>query len=113
MADGPLTVHDFERLTAAPRRLVLPSCDSARLASVGADELLGFAAALLPLGTVGIVASVVPVDDGATAALMVDLHDALRRGVSMAEGLLVARTTAGDGPLATATACAFVAFGPG
>jgi len=113
MDDGPLTVHDLDRLTAAPRRLVLPSCDSARLAPVGADELLGFAAALLPLGTVGITASVMPVDDDATAPFMVDLHDALRRGMTMAEGLQAARARAGDGPLATATACSFVAFGPG
>jgi hypothetical protein len=52
LADGPLTVHDLERLRRAPRRLVLPSCDSAQLAPAGADELLGLAAALLPLGTV-------------------------------------------------------------
>jgi hypothetical protein len=56
---------------------------------------------------------VVPVDDDATTPFMVDLHDALRRGLTLAEGLQAARARAGDGPLATATACSFVAFGPG
>ncbi len=113
MDDGPLTVHDFEGLAAAPHRLVLPSCDSARLAPAGVDELLGLVAALLPLGTEGIVASVVPVDDEATAELMVDLHRALRHGVTMAEALVAVRAKAGEDPLVLATASSFVAFGPG
>ena len=41
MDDGPLTVHDFERLRRAPYRLILPCCDSGLLAPAGADELLG------------------------------------------------------------------------
>jgi hypothetical protein len=60
LADGPLIVHDFDRLRRAPHRLILPACDSGRLAPAGADELLGLATALLPLGTVAMVASVVP-----------------------------------------------------
>ncbi len=48
MADGPLIVHDFERLARSPYRIILSSCDTARLASVGADELLGLVTALLP-----------------------------------------------------------------
>jgi CHAT domain-containing protein len=111
LADGPLTVHDLERLRRAPRRLVLPSCDSAQLAPAGADELLGLAAALLPLGTVGLVASVVPVNDDATAPLMLALHDGLRRGESMAEALRGARATAPADPVAQATARSFLALG--
>jgi CHAT domain len=61
--DGPMTVHDVERLRRAPFRLILPSCESGLLAPVGADELLGLASALLPLGTTGIVASVAQVND--------------------------------------------------
>ncbi|MGW0583066.1 CHAT domain-containing protein, partial [Streptomyces sp. NPDC002920] len=45
MADGPLIVHDFERLARSPYRIILSSCDTARLASVGADELLGLVTA--------------------------------------------------------------------
>ena len=86
MADGPLTVHDFERLRRPPYRLILPCCDSGRLAAAGADELLGLIAALLPLGTAGIVASVGPVDDEATAGVMRLLHDGLRHGLSYGRG---------------------------
>ncbi|WP_433210186.1 CHAT domain-containing protein [Dactylosporangium sp. CS-047395] len=109
--DGPLTVHDFERMPAAPYRLVLSACDSARLAPSGADELLGLAAALLPLGTAAIVASVVPVDDEVTAGLMQTLHRGLRAGLCPAEALCAMRADASGDPLATATACAFTAIG--
>ncbi|GAA3450511.1 hypothetical protein GCM10018962_23440 [Dactylosporangium matsuzakiense] len=113
MHDGPLTVHDFERLRTAPYRLVLSSCDSARLAPSGADELLGLAAALLPLGTAAIIASVVPVDDEATADLMQTPHRGLRHGLTAAAALSAMRTEAAEDPLATATACAFTAIGAG
>jgi hypothetical protein len=111
--DGPLTVYDFERLRRAPHRIVLPSCGSGRLLPVGADELLGLATALLPLGTAGIVASLVPVNDAATVPLMVALHTALRAGATCAEALHEARRAAGDDPVHRATALSFVALGAG
>ena len=77
MADGPLTVHDLERLQVAPYRLVLSACESGVLAPVGADELLGLASALFSIGTAGLVCSIAEVNDDATAALMLDLHDHL------------------------------------
>ncbi|HEX4818462.1 MAG TPA: CHAT domain-containing protein [Nonomuraea sp.] len=89
--DGPLTGYDLERLRRAPYRLVLSSCDSGQMAPVGADELLGLATALLRLGTAGIVASVVPVNDETAVPVMVGLHDGLRRGLSLAEALCQAR----------------------
>jgi CHAT domain-containing protein len=113
MADGPLIVHDLERLRRPPYRLILPCCDSARLAAAGADELLGLTAALLPLGTAGIVASVGPVNDAAAAGLMVALHEGLRRGLSTAQALAGVRRAAeqaGD-PATVATAWSFVALG--
>ena len=66
MHDGPLTVYDFEQLHRAPYRLILSSCDSGVMAPAGADELLGLVSSLLPLGTAGIIASVVPLNDSAT-----------------------------------------------
>ncbi|MFC7503177.1 CHAT domain-containing protein, partial [Nocardioides sp. GCM10030258] len=71
LADGPLTVHDLERLQRAPYRVVLSACESGVLAPVGAEELLGLAAALFSLGTAGLVSSVAEVNDTATADLMV------------------------------------------
>ena len=109
--DGPLTVHDFERLGRAPHWLVLSSCDSGVAAAVGADELLGLASSLVPLGAVGIVASVVPVNDPAAVPLMLALHDALQKGATLPGALLAARKATSGDPLAEATAHSFIALG--
>ncbi len=119
--DGPLTVHDLERLRSAPHRLILPSCDSGLLAPTGADELLGLTSALIPLGTAGIVASVTRVNDDATVKLMQALHDRLRRGGTLSESLRAARCDLGergdrdlgDDPVQTATGWSFIALGAG
>jgi CHAT domain-containing protein len=109
--DGPLTVHDFERLARAPYRLVLSSCDSGVAAPVGADELLGLVSSLVPLGAAGIVASIVPVNDEAAVPVMLVLHDALQGGATLAEALLAARQAVSSDPLAYATAHSFLALG--
>ena len=111
LADGPLTVHDLERLRVAPHRLVLSACESGVLAPVGADELLGLASALFSIGTAGLVSSVAEVNDEATAVLMVDLHDRLAEGGGLADALLAARTAASGDPTREATAAAFLALG--
>jgi tetratricopeptide (TPR) repeat protein len=111
MDDGPLTVHDFERLRRAPYRLILPSCDSAVLAPAGADELLGLTSTLVPLGTAGIVASVAPVNDRAVVQLMLALHRKLRRGGTLAESLRDARGDLDDDPSHIATGWSFIAMG--
>lgn len=111
--DGPLTVHDLEQLGRAPRLLLLPSCDSALLSPAGADELLGLTSSLLPLGTVGMVAGVVPVDDAATRPLMTALHRHLREGHRLAEALRRARAGSPADPVAVATGWSFVSMGAG
>ncbi|MFF9765980.1 CHAT domain-containing protein [Streptomyces sp. NPDC014636] len=111
MADGPLIVHDFERLARSPHRIILSSCDTARLASVGADELLGLVTALLPLGTAGVVASSAPVNDAAVVPLMLALHKGLGAGLSLAEALRDARAVLPGDPAHQATGWAFAAFG--
>ena len=87
MHDGPLTVYDFEQLHRAPYRLILSSCDSGVMAPAGANELLGLVSSLLPLGTAGVIASVVPLNDSATVPLMVGLHRYLRMGHTLAEAM--------------------------
>jgi hypothetical protein len=109
--DGPLTVHDFERLGRAPYRLVLSSCDSGVAAAVGADELLGLVSSLVPLGAAGIVASVVPVNDLAAVPLMLALHDALQGGATLPGALLSARKATSGDPQAEATAHSFITLG--
>jgi tetratricopeptide (TPR) repeat protein len=109
--DGPLTVYDLEQLKQAPYRVVLSSCDSAVGAAVGADELLGLVSALISLGSAGVVASVVPVNDPATVPLMIALHDHLRAGSGLAEALTLARHAVSDDPVARSTAYAFITLG--
>ena len=109
--DGPLTVHDFERLTKAPYRLVLSACDSGVMVPVGANELLGLSSALLSLGTAGIVSSIAEVNDEATVDLMLDLHHGLAKGLGLAEVLLLARERAKGDLVPEATAAAFLALG--
>jgi CHAT domain-containing protein len=109
--DGPLTVYDLERLRRAPYRVVLSSCNSAVGAAVGADELLGLVSALIALGSAGVVASVVPVNDPATAPLMIALHDHLRAGSGLAESLALAQRAVSDDSVARSTAYSFIALG--
>jgi len=109
--DGPLTVHDLERLNRAPHRLVLSSCDSGVAATVGADELLGLVSSMVQLGAAGIVASVVPVNDLAAVPLMLALHDALPGGATLPEALLTARKATSGDPVTEATAHSFIALG--
>jgi tetratricopeptide (TPR) repeat protein len=109
--DGPLIVHDFERLGRAPYQLILAGCDSGTAAPVGADELLGLVSSLVPLGAAGVVASIMPVNDLAVLPLMLALHDALQPGTKLPEALLAMRRAAGDDPRAEATAHSFMALG--
>lgn len=77
LVDGPLGVHDLERLARAPRTVVLTACEAGRSVVGAGDELLGTAAALLSLGVRTVVAPVVPVADRAAADFAVDLHRGL------------------------------------
>jgi len=109
--DGPLTVYDLERLHRGPRRLVLSSCDSGVTAPAGADEVLGLASSLLPLGTTGIIASVVPVHDAAVVPLMTALHQELRAGATLPEALTNVRPAPGADPVAAAAGWSFICLG--
>ena len=109
--DGPLTVYDLERLRRGPRLLVLSSCDSGVAAPAGADEVLGLASSLIPLGTTGIAASVVPVNDVAVVPLMIALHRELRAGAPLARALRDARRDLEADPVAAATAWSFICLG--
>jgi CHAT domain-containing protein len=109
--DGPLTVHDFERLRRAPHRFVLSACDSGVLVPVGANELLGLATALMSMGTAGILSSVAPVNDEATAELMVDVHRGLDDVDDLGVVMQRVRERAAGDVVREATAAAFVALG--
>jgi tetratricopeptide (TPR) repeat protein len=87
LADGPLTGYDLERLTSAPRLIVLASCSAAMAEVRPGDELMGFAAALLAQGTIAVVAPLLPVPDDATRVAALAVHRALRTGVRPAQAL--------------------------
>jgi tetratricopeptide (TPR) repeat protein len=113
MHDGPLTVYDFEQLRQAPYRMILSSCESGALAPAGSDELLGLVSSLLPLGTSGIIAATLPLNDHAIVPVMVGLHRHLRAGRNLAESMCnVRRELIGD-PVQQATAASLITLGAG
>ena len=111
LADGPLLVHDLQHLRRPPHRVVLSACESGVMAPVGDQELLGLAAALLSMGTAGVVSSLAEVDDAATVEVMVALHAALRAGGGLGDALLAARQAAAGVPVLAATAASFTVLG--
>jgi tetratricopeptide (TPR) repeat protein len=111
LADGPLLVHDLQGLRRPPHRVVLSACESGVMAPVGDQELLGLAAALLSMGTAGVVSSLAEVDDAATVEVMVALHASLRAGGGLGEALLAAREVAAGDQVLAATAASFTVLG--
>jgi hypothetical protein len=105
LADGLLNVYELQQLAHAPELVVLSACDLALSALHPGDELLGFAAALLGMGTRTIVASVVPVPDAAARRLMLAFHRDLLEGAAPAAAL--ARAQAG------AKTAGFICLGAG
>jgi hypothetical protein len=113
-ADGPVVVHDLERLRTVPRTVVLAACDGGRSVVHTGDELLGLAATFLACGSAQLVASVLPIPDAETAPLMVALHRRLVAGEPCATALADAQQAMRDaGPAALAAAAGFVCLGAG
>ena len=106
LADGPLTVYDLESLGRAPRVLVLSACDSALSGIHPGDELMGVASALLAQGSKTLIASVAPVGDEHTRALMSRLHLELGQGARPAHALAAAQAAHPEAP-------AFICLGSG
>lgn len=111
LGDGPLTVHDLQRLDRAPHRIVLACCDTGAVVTAGADEMLGMLSALLPLGTAGMLASPIPLADDAAVPFATVIHGGLAAGRSLAEALADARRSLRTDPRAYAATLAFNAFG--
>lgn len=111
LADGPLLVHDLQGLGRPPHRVVLSACESGVMQPVGDQELLGLAAALLSMGTAGVVSSLAEVDDAATVDVMVALHARLRQGGGLGDAMLAAREAAAGDPVLAATAASFTVLG--
>ncbi len=96
LADGPMTVYDLERVSTAPRTVVLAACEAARHTSQPGDELLGLATAFLSLGTQTLIASLVSLPDDESTRVMGELHAQLSSGVPPAAALAAIRSFSED-----------------
>jgi tetratricopeptide (TPR) repeat protein len=105
LADGPLMAYDIQQLAAAPRHVVLSSCDVGRTVVRPGEEILGFTAALLYIGTATVTSSVTRVGDDAAVAMMTAYHRLLAAGARPAEALAEATAAEPFSP--------FVCFGGG
>jgi CHAT domain-containing protein len=105
LADGPLMAYDIQRLSAAPRHVILSSCDVGRTVVRPGEEILGFTAALLYIGTETVISSVTRVADAAAVGLMTTYHRLLATGTRPAQALAEAGLTEQFSP--------FVCFGGG
>jgi tetratricopeptide (TPR) repeat protein len=105
LADGPLMAYDIQQLAAAPGQVVLSACDVGRTVVRPGEEILGFTAALLYVGTATVIASVARVADEAAVDLMTGYHRALAAGARPARALADAVGTEPFSP--------FVCFGSG
>ncbi len=110
LADGPLTAYELQRLRRPPELIVLSACDLGTSEARPGDELLGFAAALIGMGTRTIIASVVPVPDAGAKRLMISLHRHMTAGDSPSVAL--AKAQAQLGPRGYGQA-GFICFGTG
>jgi tetratricopeptide (TPR) repeat protein len=105
LADGPLMAYDIQQLAAAPKQVVLSSCDVGRTVVRPGEEILGFTAALLYVGTANVISSVTRVADSAAVGTMTVYHKLLATGARPAEALAQAAQTERFSP--------FVCFGAG
>ncbi len=105
LADGPLMAYDVQGLTAAPRQVILSACDVGRVVVRPGQEVLGFTAALLHVGTATVVSSVARVPDDTAVGMMTAYHRALTAGARPAEALA--------GVAAAEPFSPFVCFGAG
>jgi tetratricopeptide (TPR) repeat protein len=105
LADGPLMAYDIQQLAAAPRQVVLSACDVGRTVVRPGEEILGFTAALLYVGTATVISSVTRVADDDAVGMMTGYHRALRSGARPAEALARAALAEPFSP--------FVCFGSG
>ena len=105
LADGPLMAYDIQALSAAPRHVVLSACDVGRTVVRPGEEILGFTAALLYVGTATVVSSVTRIADDVAMKVMTAYHRLLSTGTRPAEALATAA--------AAAPTSSFVCYGAG
>lgn len=108
LADGPLIVHDLERLARLPETVVLPACSVGTAKALQGGSLLGLATALTTLGACNVVAPLTPINDASSVTVMERLHRGLVSGEPPAQALAEA---AMSHDLTDPTAAAFITLG--
>ena len=107
LADGPLMAYDVQQLAVPPGQVILSACDVGRSVARPGEELLGFTAALLYIGTATVISSIARVADDAAVGIMTAYHQLLTAGARPAEALAAAAAAAPE-PFSP-----FVCFGSG
>jgi tetratricopeptide (TPR) repeat protein len=107
LADGPLMAYDVQQLATPPGQVILSACDVGRSVARPGEELLGFTAALLYIGTATVVSSIARVADDAAVGVMTAYHQRLTAGARPAQALAEAAVAAAE-PFSP-----FVCFGSG
>jgi CHAT domain-containing protein len=97
--------YDAQQLAAPPGQVILSACDVGRSVVRPGEELLGFTAALLYIGTATVISSVARVRDEAAVGIMTAYHQRLTAGARPAEALAEAAAAEPFSP--------FVCFGSG
>ena len=105
LADGPLMAYDIQQLAAPPGQVILSACDVGRSVVRPGEELLGFTAALLYIGTATVISSVARVADDAAVGVMTAYHRRLTAGAG--------RPRRSPRPAAAEPFSPFVCFGSG
>ena len=105
LADGPLMAYDVQQLAAPPGQVILSACDVGRSVARPGEEILGFTAALLYVGTATVISSIARVADDAAIGVMTAYHRRLTAGAGPAEALAEAA--------AAEPFCPVVCFGSG
>lgn len=91
--DGRLELHEVFNLDLAGTNLVvLSGCGTALGNLTGGDDLTGFTRAFLYAGAPSVLATLWPVDDEASSALMASFHRHLRQGAAPAKALQAAQS---------------------
>jgi tetratricopeptide (TPR) repeat protein len=105
LADGPLMAYDIQQLAVAPDQVILSACDVGRSVVRPGEELLGFTAALLYVGTATVISSVARVADDDAVGIMTGYHRGLAAGAGPARALADAMRSEPFSP--------FICFGAG
>jgi hypothetical protein len=108
VADGPLNVYDFERISPLPDTIVMSACSVAGSKALQGGALLGLATALTTLGAATVIAPLTPISDASAVTVMQRLHQAIAAGSAPADALAAATLTH---DVADPTAASFVALG--